>query len=50
MAGKPFSIKWPINSRAYRGGAKTCNLCRDEKACILNGKKAFLPNKRRDFN
>ena len=31
MAGKPFSIKWPINSRAYRGGAKTCNLSEMKK-------------------
>ena len=49
--GKPFSIKWSIlkRARAYRSGAKKCNLCLAEKMLILNGEKEHLLNKRTEI-
>jgi hypothetical protein len=46
-----FDITWLILKRAisYTGGSKRCNLCLDEKLCILKGKKQFLLNKKSEI-
>ena len=46
-----FSLKWSILKRAtaYQRGAKQCNLCLEEKLCILKAKNENLLNKRSEL-
>ena len=43
-----YTINWSILKRAasYSSGSKKCNLCLQEKLCILNANKSTLLNKR----
>ena len=46
-----YTIKWSIikNSISYTGGSKRCNLCLEEKLCILKEKSKYLLNKRSEI-
>ena len=47
-----FNLTWSIAKRAisYTGGSKRCNLCLEEKLCILNERdKTRLLNKRSEL-
>ena len=48
---KPFNISWSIVKKAtpYTGGSKRCNLCLEEKFCILKANKQNLLNKRSEL-
>ena len=48
---KKFNISWSIVKRAtaYTGGSKRCNLCLEEKFCILKANKQNLLNKRSEL-
>jgi len=43
-----FEIKWKIEKKStpYTIGSKTCNLCTDEKLCILEANKKSLLNEK----
>ena len=46
-----FTINWSILKRAasYSSGGKRCNLCLQEKLCILKADKSNLLNRRREL-
>jgi hypothetical protein len=48
---KDFNINWQILKRAisYTGGSKRCNLCLEEKFCILKENQNCLLNKRMEI-
>jgi hypothetical protein len=48
---KDFNINWQILKRAisYTGGSKRCNLCLEEKCCILKENQNCLLNKRMEI-
>ena len=48
---RQFSVKWSIVKRAasYSTGSKQCNLCLQEKLCILKANKNNLLNTRREL-
>ena len=50
-SGKSFSIKWSILRRAnaFKAGGKRCNLCLDEKLCILLSDRSKTLNKRSEI-
>jgi hypothetical protein len=48
---KDFNINWKILKHAisYTGGSKRCNLCLEEKFCILKENQNCLLNKRMEI-
>ena len=50
-SGKQYNIKWSIlkRARAYTAGAARCNLCLEEKVCLLEADKKRLLNKRSEL-
>lgn len=49
--GKKFLVKWSIMKRAqgYKSGANRCNLCLEEKLCIMKAEGKDLLNKRTEI-
>ena len=49
--GKNFSVKWSIVKRAqgHKSGANRCNLCLEEKLCIMKAERKDLLNKRTEI-
>jgi hypothetical protein len=50
-SGKQYYIKWSIlkRSHAYTAGAARCNLCLEEKVCLLEADKSGILNKRSEL-
>jgi hypothetical protein len=50
-SGKQYNIKWSILKRAhaYTAGAARCNLCLEEKVCLLEADKNRILNKRSEL-
>ena len=50
-SGKQYNIKWSIlnHARAYTAGAARCNLCLEEKVCLLEADKSRILNKRSEL-
>ena len=50
-SGKQYNIKWSIlkRARAYTAGAARCNLCLEEKVCLLEADKKRILNKRSEL-
>ena len=50
-SGKQYNIKWNIlkRARAYTAGAARCNLCLEEKVCLLEADKSRILNKRSEL-
>jgi hypothetical protein len=50
-SGKQYNIKWSIlkHARAYTAGAARCNLCLEEKVCLLEADKNRILNKRSEL-
>ena len=48
---KDFQIRWSVVKRAYayRNGSKRCNLCLEEKLCILKSNETQTLNKRSEI-
>jgi hypothetical protein len=48
-SGKQYNIKWSILKRAhaYTAGAARCNLCLEEKVCLLEADKNLNAHKMR---
>ena len=48
---RQFSVKWSILKRAsaYKSDVKRCNLCLEEKLCIMKADKKHLLNKRAEI-
>ena len=49
--GRIFRINWSILRRAaaYTRGSKRCNLCSEEKFCVMKAEKRNILNKRSEF-
>ena len=49
--GKPFSIKWRVLKKAttYTAGSKRCNLCLEEKLCLLQADRFSTLNRRSEI-
>ena len=51
QSNRPYTIKWSVLTHAspYTAGARSCNLCLEEKICLIKSDKTKTLNKRSEL-